>query len=141
MAKTLYLLSYIDDEAYRRRILVQLNRAESRHALARMVFHGQRGELRRRYREEQEDQLSALGFVLNAIVLWNSLYMNEAVPHLHHQSKQIIPADLERLSPLGFAHINLVGRYTFALSNSVSQGNFRPLREDKPLDKLRRLFK
>jgi TnpA family transposase len=38
----------------------------SRHRLARKLFYGQRGELRQRYREGQEDQLSALGLVLNA---------------------------------------------------------------------------
>ena len=48
VVKSLYLLSYIDDEAYRRRILVQLNRGEGRHQLARAVFHGKRGELRQR---------------------------------------------------------------------------------------------
>ena len=47
ITKTLYLLAYLDDETYRRRILTQLNRTESRHALARAVFHGQRGQLRR----------------------------------------------------------------------------------------------
>ena len=51
IAKTLYLLNYVDDEAYRRRILTQLNRGEGRHALARVTFHGQKGELRQRYRE------------------------------------------------------------------------------------------
>jgi len=40
IAKTLFLLAYVDDEAYRRRILVQLNRGEGRHRLARAVFHG-----------------------------------------------------------------------------------------------------
>lgn len=59
--KTLYLLAYIGDEAYRRRILTQVNRGEDRHQLARVVFHGKRGELRQRYREGQEDQLGALG--------------------------------------------------------------------------------
>jgi len=68
IAKSLYLLAYLDDETYRRRILTQLNRTESRHALARAVFHGQRGQLRQRYREGQEDQLGALGLVVNAIV-------------------------------------------------------------------------
>ena len=53
--KSLYLLAYLDDEALRRRILGQLNRHEGRHALARTVFHGQRGELRQRYRQGQED--------------------------------------------------------------------------------------
>ena len=32
ISKTLYLLAYIDDEAYRRRILTQLNRGEGRHS-------------------------------------------------------------------------------------------------------------
>jgi TnpA family transposase len=63
--KTLYLLAYIDDEAYRRRILNQLNRGVGRHQLARVVFHGKRGELRQRYREGQEDQLGALGLVVS----------------------------------------------------------------------------
>jgi TnpA family transposase len=33
------------------------------------VFYGKRGELHQAYREGQEDQLSALGLVVNAIVL------------------------------------------------------------------------
>jgi Tn3 transposase DDE domain-containing protein len=76
LVKTLYLLRYIDDEPYRRRILVQLNRGEGRHQLARTVFHGKRGELRQRYHKGQEDQLGALGLVVNVIVLWNTIYMD-----------------------------------------------------------------
>ena len=41
--------------------------------------YGQRGEIRKRYREGQEDQLGALGLVTNAVVLWNTLYMQEAL--------------------------------------------------------------
>jgi len=37
--KTLYLLNYVDDEDYRRRILTQLNRGEGRHAVARAICH------------------------------------------------------------------------------------------------------
>ena len=59
--KTLYLLAYVQDKACWRRILVQLNRGEGRHALARAIFHGKKGELRQRYREGIEDQLGALG--------------------------------------------------------------------------------
>jgi TnpA family transposase len=80
--KTLYLLNYIDDEDYRRRILAQLNRGEGRHAVARAICYGQRGEIRKRYREGQEDQLGALGLVTNAAVLWNTIYMQEALSHL-----------------------------------------------------------
>ena len=80
--KTLYLLAYIDDEAYRRRILTQLNRGETRHSLARNTFYGQKGELRQRYREGQEDQLGALGLVVNIIVLWNTVYMDKVLSYL-----------------------------------------------------------
>ena len=54
IAKTLHLLTYIDDESYRRRILRQINRGEGRHSVARAVFFGKRGELRQRYKEGQE---------------------------------------------------------------------------------------
>ena len=129
VAKTLYLLSYIDDPAYRRRILIQLNKGESRHSLARATYFGQKGEVRQRYREGQEEQLGALGLVVNAIVLWNTLYMNHAVEDMRARGMRVRPEDVERLSPLGYDHINLLGRYTFSLPDEIRQGALRPLRE------------
>jgi TnpA family transposase len=127
--KTLYMLAYVDDERYRRRILTQLNRGESRHSVARAVFHGQRGELRQRYREGQEDQLGALGLVVNAIVLWNTLYMEAALQQVRAEGISVASADVARLSPLVHRHINFQGRYSFALSEVVARGELRPLRD------------
>ncbi len=62
--KTLYLLNYIDDEDYRRRILTQLNRGESRHAVARAICHGQKGEIRKRYTDGQEINWAHWGWSL-----------------------------------------------------------------------------
>src|SRR5262245_56077553 len=104
--KTLYMLAYIDDESYRRRILTQLNRGEGRHSVARAVFHGQRGELRQRYREGQEDQLGALGLVVNAIVLWNTIYMDAALNQLWVEGLEVKPEDVARLSALIHKHLN-----------------------------------
>lgn len=59
--KTQYLLTYLDDPDYRRRILTQLNRGESQHSLARAIFYGKRGGLHQSHREGQGDQLGALG--------------------------------------------------------------------------------
>ncbi|MEV4165176.1 Tn3 family transposase [Nonomuraea dietziae] len=67
-----YLACYFDDELLRRRVHTQLNRQESRHTLARKIFHGQKGELRQKYKEGQEDQLGTLGFITNVCILWNS---------------------------------------------------------------------
>jgi TnpA family transposase len=126
--KTLHMLTYINDESKRRATLTQLNRGESRHSLARAVFHGKRGELRQRYREGQEDQLGTLGLVVNMIVLWNTIYMTEALKQLKRQGYQILDDDVARLSPLGWEHINMLGRYSFAVPEEVARGELRPLR-------------
>jgi TnpA family transposase len=130
---TLYMLAYVDDEGYRRRILTQLNRGESRHSVARAVFHGQRGELRQRYREGQEEQLGARGLVVNAMVLWNTFYMEAALKHLQSEGMEVLSADVARLSPLVHKHINFQGRYSFALADSVARGELRPLRNPAEL--------
>ena len=80
--KTLHMLGYLANKEKRRRILTQLNRQEFRHRLARRVCHGDRGEIRKAYRQEQEEQLGALGLTLNAIALWNSTYIQAAVDQL-----------------------------------------------------------
>ena len=129
LVKTLYILRYIEDEAYRRRILVQLNRGEGRHQLARMVFHGKRGELRQRYREGQEDQLGTLGLVVNVIVLWSTIYMDAALDQLRADGHDVRDEDVARLSPLGFDHINMLGRYAFTLPETVAREELRPLRD------------
>lgn len=132
--KTIHLLNFIEDEAYRRQILVQLNRHESRHSLARLTFHGKKGELRQPYREGQEDQLGALGLVVNAIVFWNTRYIALALDRLRTQGKIVRDEDVERLSPLGHEHINLHGRYYFGLPEEIQRGDLRPLRDPEKQD-------
>jgi TnpA family transposase len=130
IAKSLHLLAVIDpdDETYRRRINTQLTVQESRHRLARKIFYGQRGELRQRYREGQEDQLSALGLVLNAVVLWNTRYSDAAVRELRVQGHEVPDEHAARLSPLGDKHLNVHGRYTFT-SSGLPTGGLRALRD------------
>jgi hypothetical protein len=122
-------LNYIADADCRRHCLTQLNRHEGRNGLARRVFHGQSGELRQRYREGQEDQLGALGLVVNALVLWTTRYMDAALSHLRAQGVPVKPEDVARLSPLRSRHFNVLGRYHFDLSDAVRRGELRPLRD------------
>lgn len=63
IAKTLHMLAFVDvDETYRRRIHVQLNLQESRHALARRIFHGKRGQLYQSYRQGQKTSSARSGW-------------------------------------------------------------------------------
>ena len=114
IAKTLHLLAYIDDEAYRRRILRQINRGEGRHSVARAVFFDKRG---------------ALGLVVNAIVLWNTRYMDAVLSQLQADGDAIADADARRLSPLVHKHLNFLGRYHFSLPGDVRGGELRELRD------------
>jgi hypothetical protein len=105
------------------------NRGEGRHQLARVVFHGKRGELRQRYREGQEDQLGALGLVVNAIILWNTIYMDAAIDQLRVEGRvegfDVRDEEVARLSPLAHEHINMLGRYAFTLPEPVARGELR----------------
>jgi len=131
--KTLHILSYVDDEPYRREIKGMRNLQEGRHDLARTAFHGHKGELRRGYREGMEDQLGALGLVLNAITLWNTVYLDRALDELRAAGYPVLDADVERLSPYMRRHINFHGHYFFALPDLG--GTHRALRDpDSPDD-------
>lgn len=111
--KTLHILRLADDEAYRRLIKAQTNLHEGRHSLARKIFHGARGELRQKYKDGQEDQIGALGLVLNIVVLFNTRYLQAAVDELRRQGYELADEDVARLSPLVRAHVNTLGRFSF----------------------------
>jgi TnpA family transposase len=127
--KTIHLLDYCNDEHFRRRILVQLNRGEGRHGLARDVCHGRRGELRQPYHQGQEEQLGALGLIVNTIVLYNTIYTQRALDHIAGETdSEPRDEDIERLSPLGSDHITLTGRYRVLLPAPLhDRGAYRPL--------------
>ena len=124
--KTLHVLEYAHDPAYRRTIHHLLSRGERRNSLARAVFHGHRGQLRRHYQVGQENQLDSLGIMINVIVLWQTLYIQAALDHLAAKGYPIDPADVARLTPLGHPTINLDGRYR--TTNRSPATGLRPLR-------------
>jgi len=124
--KTLHVLSYVNEEPYRRQIKGMRNLQEGRHDLGRHLFHGRKGELRQAYHEGMEDQLGALGLVLNCVVLWNSVYLDAAVTRLRAEGYPVRDEDLARLSPYIRKHINVHGHYFFELPDLG--GARRPLR-------------
>jgi len=129
IAKTQHLLAMIDpvDDTHRRTVNTQTTVQESRHRLARKVFHGKHGHVYQKYREGQEDQLGALGLVINAITLWNTRYLDAARTHLETHGCPVREEDAVRLSPLGHAHLNELGRYTFP--THILDAGLRPLRD------------
>lgn len=54
--------------------------------------------------------MASLGLVLNAVVLWNTRYLDAAVTRLRAKSHDTKDEDAARLSPLKDRHINFLGR-------------------------------
>ncbi|MDX6324801.1 MAG: hypothetical protein QOK15_1155 [Nocardioidaceae bacterium] len=131
--KSLHILACVDDLPYRRDTKAIRNLQEGRHSLARKVFHGDKGELYQRYHSGMEDQLGALGLVLNCIVLWNTVYMNAAIQQLSAAGHAVLAEDIARLSPFLRRHLAVLGDYSFMLPELA--GNLRELRHpDSPDD-------
>ncbi|MEU2840482.1 Tn3 family transposase [Streptomyces sp. NPDC007076] len=116
------------DDTYRRQMHRQLTVQESRHKLARDVCHGKRGTIHQAYREGMEDQLGALGLVLNAMVLWTTRYIDAAVARLRAEGHETRDEDIARLSRLKHRNLNLLGRYSFTASSPAADA-LRPLRD------------
>ncbi len=57
-------------------------------------FYGQRGEARKCYCERQEDQLGALGLVVNSVALCNSFYLDRDIEQLREQGEEMREEDL-----------------------------------------------
>ncbi|GLZ37952.1 hypothetical protein Acsp05_15760 [Actinokineospora sp. NBRC 105648] len=85
------------------------------------------------YYEGMEDQLGALGTVVNAIVLFNTPYLDAAITELRAGGHEVRDEDAARLSPLGRNHINLLGRYSFLLPGDL-RGGLRALRDPSTVD-------
>lgn len=48
-------------------------------ALARAIFFGKHGELRERALQDQLQRASALNIIINAISIWNTVYLTKAI--------------------------------------------------------------
>jgi TnpA family transposase len=132
--KSLHILSYIDtDESYRRDIKGIRNLQEGRHALARKICHGKKGELYHRYERGLENQLGALGLVLNCVVLWTTVYLDAAVRQLKAQGYPVRDEDMARLSPFVSTHLGVHGTYSFVLPD-LAPGAIRDLRDPDATD-------
>ncbi len=61
-------------------------------------------------------------------MLCNTLYMQPALEQLRAEGYSVLDEDVARLSPLAYAHINMLGRYSFFVPETVEKGGLRPLR-------------
>lgn len=125
--KTIFILDYISSEELRRKIQKGLNKGEAMNGLARAIFFGKQGELRERTIQSQLQKASALNLIINAINIWNTLYLEKAINYKESIGEYINYNLISHISPLGWEHINMLGEYTFNLNELESTELYRPL--------------
>ncbi|AZJ23803.1 hypothetical protein CT694_29865 (plasmid) [Bacillus wiedmannii bv. thuringiensis] len=69
-----------------------------------------------------------LSILINAIIIWNTVYLSKAVEMLrstHGFNEEL----LKHISPLGWAHINFLGEYRFNMKDTTTLESLRPLQQ------------
>lgn len=122
--KTIFILDYISNEALRRRIQRGLNKGEAMNGLARALFFGKRGELRERGLQDQLQRASALNILINAISVWNTVYLTEAIK-VSKEKGLLHEGLIQHISPLAWEHINFLGEYKFNLKQTTDLRSLR----------------
>ena len=64
--------------------------------------------------------------MVNAIIVWNTVYTQRVLDELRAAGELIITNDIEHISPLAHQHIHLYGHYPFDLARRPD--GHRPLR-------------
>ena len=86
------------------------------------------GQIRKRHPEDQLNQAACLNLVTNAVIVWNTVYMWEALEQLKREGRRIEESEIKHLSPARYEHLNVFGKYSFPVQEELSRKTLRPLR-------------
>ena len=131
LRRTIYAARYLADETCQRRIGRQLNKGENIHTLRRNLAHAHQGKLRRRYPEQQSEQMWCLTLATNAIVCWMSEYLGLAVAALRATGRHIDDETLAHVWPTHHENVLLYGTHTVDIDAELAgldATGYRPLR-------------
>ncbi len=113
IARTRYILNYLDEPTLRQRVLMGLNRARSLEALAYAIFFGKQGRFADRGDEARLNRALALSLVMNAVIVWNTFYLGAAAETLKQSGQPVQDSIWPHLSPILWEHLHLTGEYSF----------------------------
>jgi TnpA family transposase len=111
--RSLYLLEYVDSISLRRHVQKALNRGESYHKLHKAVSYGNFGKLRFKTEGEQQIWNECGRLIANCIIFYNAMILSNVLQYQTERGDSVAAADLERISPVAWQHINFHGRYEF----------------------------
>lgn len=108
MLKSEFILEYMLDPHLRSRIRKGLLKVEQLHALARVVYYGNRGRVSAREIHDQVKSCSCLTLILACIVYWQS---KEIASLMEEASFPVDTELIKTISPIEWSNIVLYGEY------------------------------
>jgi TnpA family transposase len=127
LVKTIFVLRYLEDAALRHRIRAQLNKGEKLHDLRKFLFFAREGVVSQQYEEGQTNQAGCLNLLTNAVIVWNTVYMQAALNALQAEGYPVREEDLVHLWPTRFAHVHRYGKYASNIEAARTRNGLRPL--------------
>ena len=106
---------------------------KARNSLAHAGFFNRLGEIGDRSFKQQCYCAFGFNLVTAAIVVWNTVYLEQAANALRSCGQVIDDNLLQYLSPLGWKHINLTDGYLWCKRTKIGSVKFRPLRPLQPV--------
>ncbi len=131
---TIFILKYLQNPEYQKRVTIQLNKGEAVHALRNFLFVANERQIRRRDHEDQLNQAMCLNLVANAVAVWNTVNIQAVLEQLKSEGYEINEDDLKHLAPARSEHINIYGKYYFNIEERLKRQGLRELgKPDKEL--------
>ena len=66
-----------------------------------------------KYEDGQANQAGCLNLLTNAVIVWNTVYMQAALDAIQHEGYPVQEEDLVHLWPIRFVHMHRDGKYEF----------------------------
>ena len=115
IAKSDFILRYVDILEFRQAIEIQLNKIESSNKFSRAISFGNNQEFLHGEKIEQEMAEGCRRLIKNAITCWNYLYLSQQILQSEDldRRQELIEA-VKSGSVVAWQHINLHGEYDFS---------------------------
>lgn len=119
VVKSIYILSYIDSPVLQRGVQKTLNRGENYHQLIKAIRYANGGKFRVKTELEQQIWSECARLVANSIIYYNAFFLSQLM-EMKEKAGLFDDANMiKRISPIGWKHVNLYGKYEFRKDGMV----------------------
>ncbi|OJY11825.1 MAG: hypothetical protein BGO90_13935 [Legionella sp. 40-6] len=111
--KSIFVLKYIDDMAWRQSIEKQLNKGELANKFSAAVSFADQNILES-LKEDQEIAVMCKTIIQNIIILWNYIELTKIIMQSDNEERERLLESITSASILTWKHVNLHGTYDFS---------------------------